>query len=320
MKTFIAYRPAGQEIQYFESVDQSDTYFHLADFEKQFQEEIPVQKVSSFSQALHFKVEETKCATKQDYIEVLKKAVALMQENKGIDKIVCSRSLEHPISVPDWEQLYLDFCAAYPQAHVILLSHPNWGTWLGASPELILAQQEGQWHTMALAGTKWDENTPWGRKEKEEQAFVSDFIRRELDKLEVSWVLDGRNTHTVQAGALYHLRSDFSFESNRKAQDFLKVLHPTPAVAGTPTQAAMDFIAEHEGRKRSLYAGYWGIQTKENASFFVNLRCMRLHSDRAEIFVGGGVTKDSDPAKEWEETAQKSQTILKILKQYENIK
>ncbi|MBT8291401.1 MAG: chorismate-binding protein, partial [Muriicola sp.] len=46
---------------------------------------------------------------------------------------------------------------------------------------------------------------------------------------------------------------------------------------------------------------------------FVNLRCMELREDKAIIYVGGGITQDSDPEKEWQETIAKSRTILKVL-------
>jgi isochorismate synthase len=43
------------------------------------------------------------------------------------------------------------------------------------------------------------------------------------------------------------------------------------------------------------------------------LRCMELFKDKAVLFVGGGITRDSNEEKEWEETVAKSSTMKAIL-------
>ncbi|WP_255702715.1 chorismate-binding protein [Antarcticibacterium sp. 1MA-6-2] len=49
------------------------------------------------------------------------------------------------------------------------------------------------------------------------------------------------------------------------------------------------------------------------SSLFVNLRCMKIRKDTTEIFIGGGITKDSIPSAEWEETLNKSGTMKAVL-------
>ena len=48
-------------------------------------------------------------------------------------------------------------------------------------------------------------------------------------------------------------------------------------------------------------------------NLFVNLRCMQLENKDCSIYIGGGITRDSDPDKEWEETVSKTQVIKKVL-------
>ncbi|MFN9108978.1 MAG: chorismate-binding protein, partial [Bacteroidota bacterium] len=76
---------------------------------------------------------------------------------------------------------------------------------------------------------------------------------------------------------------------------------------------------KNEGYDRGFYSGFLGelnfdFETKEFASdLYVNLRCMQIEGNLAHIYVGGGITADSDAESEWLETVNKSQTMKKIL-------
>ena len=96
------------------------------------------------------------------------------------------------------------------------------------------------------------------------------------------------------------------------------LLHPTPAVCGLPKEAAKQFILENENYNRSYYTGFlgelnMGLQNKNDSHLFVNLRCMEIEKNEAYIYVGGGITKESNPEEEWEETVAKSNIMLKVL-------
>ena len=58
---------------------------------------------------------------------------------------------------------------------------------------------------------------------------------------------------------------------------------------------------------------------KSITELYVNLRCMKLTAGIASIFVGGGITKDSIPEQEWQETIAKSKTMLGILAKDQNL-
>ena len=97
-------------------------------------------------------------------------------------------------------------------------------------------------------------------------------------------------------------------------------MHPTPAVCGLPRNNAKDFVLKNENYHRSFYTGFLGEINMEdknlnskNSSLFVNLRCMEIRNEKASIYVGGGITKDSVAKKEWEETVSKSKTMKKVL-------
>jgi isochorismate synthase len=196
--------------------------------------------------------------------------------------------------------------------------HPETGLWCGATPEILIETSGDAFTTMALAGTKKiekDKEPQWSAKEILEQRFVKDAI---LDVLaDKTKVLKSSKTYNHRAGNVVHLRTDISgvFNAKNTLFDIVTTLHPTPAVCGTPKNQALAFILEKEGYDRKYYTGFLGLINKENAavSLFVNLRCLQIYNNVANLFVGGGITFDSNPEKEWEETQNKLQTMIPVI-------
>ena len=111
-----------------------------------------------------------------------------------------------------------------------------------------------------------------------------------------------------------HLKTTYTVTCTEdKALELLKHLQPTSAVCGLPRDKSFAFIQEFETMNRSFYSGVTGVMRKNSATFFVNLRCMRFYEGKVELFAGAGITKDSLPASEWEETEKKIATIKELL-------
>ena len=205
-------------------------------------------------------------------------------------------------------QTYIDLLIKYPTAFCYLANTP-FGLWMGATPELLLEKQGNRYFTVALAGTKQrHEQRIWTEKEKDEHQIVVDYIKDIIQKsgfevAETSPVFDGG------AGPLLHLKMDINFYADRSIHE---ALHPTPAVCGIPVDAAKELILKHELGNRSLYSGYFGIEG-ETARYYVNLRCMQIFDTHADIYVGAGITEESNPTKEWLETEAKSEVMGKLL-------
>jgi isochorismate synthase len=114
-----------------------------------------------------------------------------------------------------------------------------------------------------------------------------------------------------------HLKTDVigSLNENHNLKNIIQILHPTPAVCGFPKESAKKFIHENENYNREFYAGFLGelnkdFGTDENKTdLFVNLRCMKIEANTINFYAGGGITKDSIPEKEWEETVNKTNTM-----------
>ena len=235
---------------------------------------------------------------------------------KGMmEKVVLSRKQliktgKHPVDI---FQYLLD---SYPKAFVYIFHHPKVGLWLGATPEVLVHTTDNDFETMSLAGTIHLEDTQdvvWRNKELEEQLIVTEAIVKELK--DIANVKVGK-LQTVRAGNLLHLKTVIkgTFLQTLDLKDLVYRLHPTPAVCGLPTQAAKDFILRCEGYDREYYTGFLGeINPKGKSALFVNLRCMKYGKGTAALYIGGGITKDSDPEAEWVETVNKSMTMMRAL-------
>ena len=203
----------------------------------------------------------------------------------------------------------------FPDAFVSLVHLSEEETWMGASPELLLSNIPGKgFKTIALAGTKPVEKKTWGKKEIEEQEMVRLYVERILADQQITAIQSERYTRT--AGNVSHLCTSFSSETALpffRLSEVVSALHPTPAVCGLPKEEALQLILESEPFDRRYYAGYLGPVSSEGVRLFVNLRCFRLDAAKTVVYVGGGITQDSDPVEEWNETCLKAQRLLDII-------
>lgn len=190
------------------------------------------------------------------------------------------------------------------------------GLWMGITPEVLVHSKNRDFETMALAGTRKLEDldiNPFKDKERAEQAWVTkeivELLNKSADLMHVGEV------ETVKAGKLAHLRTIIKGEikSSLTTADIASVLHPTAAVCGYPKSLAYRYIEENELLNRSLYSGYLGRVQKESSALYVNLRCMSYQNEMIKVYVGAGITADSDPELESEEIRIKTSTLASIL-------
>ena len=252
---------------------------------------------------------------KKSYLDLVRKALTEI-ERGNLKKVVISRFLQVPFN-KDILETFLAFVSQYTNAFCYLWSHPRTGVWLGATPEVLVKTQGKTFTTVSLAGTQKNRNNRspiWSAKELNEQELVTEYIQDVLRDKIVS--LNRSKLESVRAGNLWHLRTKISGTVlENGAGNILKGLHPTPAGCGIPFLDARDFLLKEENYDREFYTGFLGEVDKEgNTEFYVNLRCAQIKKNLAYVYVGGGITKDSEPEKEWLETVAKSETLLKFLR------
>lgn len=259
-------------------------------------------------------------ADAEEYCNQVEAAVDNMKSSP-LKKVVLSR-IQKQAKPEDFDVLdfFDNICNTLPDAFCYVCFHPSAGLWCGASPELLMKFDGNSVETVSLAGTramedKTREEVYWNEKEITEQQLVSDYISEILKASDIKEV----STHgpvTARAGNLVHLKTTFRSlaEKGFNYQHLADTLHPTPAVCGLPKTLAMNFIRQTENHSRNYYAGYAGpVNIEIPALFHVNLRCMRVFDDALALYVGAGITIDSDPLSEWKETCHKADTLIKIL-------
>lgn len=334
--------------QFFTSDELSENGFIFAPFDNRkkailIPENVSKKLIFEYEERnLKFEVQNHKFEEKNNnesrnrHISLVKKGISALNSGE-MEKVVLSRKEKVPLSGKDPLELFQQLLENYESAFVYCWFHPKVGLWLGASPETLLKVKGNNFETMALAGTqKFEGKTEveWGEKEKKEQKFVTDEILSNLklfaSKISVSEV------HSAKAGNLLHLKTDINGQiSAENLKEVVFALHPTPAVCGLPKEEAKKFIFEEESYDREFYTGFLGeinLQKKvsrsgnrrnvenlayaairKTTSLFVNLRCMKIEEENAILYVGGGITQDSVPEDEWQETMNKAETMKKVL-------
>lgn len=264
-------------------------------------------------------------SSKESFIQLVDKGIEAIASGK-LEKIVPAKTkvLDLPKGF-DLGKTILKLIQSYPNSFVNFFHIPQVGTWIGASPEVLIETKGDFFYTMALAGTQAAQGdnplkaAAWTQKEIEEQALVCRYIVDCFKKIRLR-EYEEHGPKTVLAGNLLHLRSDFKVDM--KATGFpqlgsvmLDLLHPTSAVCGMPRKDAHEFLQENESFDRSFFAGFLGpVNIESETSIYVNLRTANFQENQVILFAGAGVTEDSDPEKEWEETEMKCEIIGKFIK------
>ena len=208
--------------------------------------------------------------------------------------------------------LFARACRRYPRMFVALFSTERSGTWLVATPEVLVRGRRDEMRTMALAGTMRlnedqlsfdteggsvsEADIHWSTKNRQEQHYVETYITECVEHFSDDFSVKGPST--ARAGDLVHLRSDITFKPYPTVREMLH----------TP---------------RLYYSGFSGILNPDgDTSLFVTLRCMRMEdvSDenasprRFTLYAGGGLLKESSCQTEWDETEAKMNTMRQTFK------
>ncbi|OBH03915.1 isochorismate synthase MenF [Mycobacterium sp. E1747] len=252
-----------------------------------------------------------------------------------LSKVVLSRALRLVADAPlDARVILRRLIAADPAAYGYLVDLTAAGddyagvALVGASPELLVARSGDRVTCQPFAGSAPRAADPnvdaangaalaGSAKDRHEHQLVIETIRAALDPLcdELTIAAEPELSRTA---AVWHLCTPISGrlrESSTTAIDLALALHPTPAVGGVPTKAAVELIAELEG-DRGFYAGAVGwCDARGDGRWVVAIRCAQLSADRRGALArsGGGIVAESDPDEEVAETTTKFATILRAL-------
>ncbi len=249
---------------------------------------------------------------RKQWIEAVERALA-----RKLEKIVLARcqilELEEE---PDPFALIAALKSKAQGAYLFCFSEGN-TAFLGASPERLFFREGETFYSEAMAGTR-----PRGKTESEDAANSRELLNSAKDLRELSPVknfLKTALTPLCQSAPSFspigiyktqnvqHLYSQCKgkLRIGTSDQEILNRIHPTPALCGTPTDAAFDLIRELEPFERGLYGGALGWSTPESSEWAVGIRSCLVRGTLVYIYTGTGIVEGSDPVEEWEELNQK---------------
>ena len=247
-------------------------------------------------------------------------------KTKNIKKVVYSRlkkiELNKPLNISSAiESLRLK----YPHCINFFIKIPHRGTFFGSTPEQLVSSSNNNITTEAIAGTinrgndalndlKLENELKNNQKYIEEHKIVIDEIKRLLNP-KLNNISISNEPSILKLHNLQHLITKITgtLKNNIHILELVRILHPTPAVAGLPTTDALKLICEYEQHDRGWYSAPIGWVDKfGNGDFCVSLRSGYVIDNIMHIFSGAGIVEKSIPEDEWEETEMKFKTILSI--------
>lgn len=254
--------------------------------------------------------------------EAVSEAVSAIRAG-SLEKVVLARGVKVRTDIPaNPFDLVSELRDGYPYSFTFGWQEGD-SVFIGASPELLVATSGLELRANPLAGsaargTDDQEDLHLGhalaasRKDQREHVFVVEDIRARLGPLAASLHVPAepvlRKFPTVQ-----HLSTEITgrLSEPRSALELADVLHPTPAVGGTPRDDALLFLDKIEEIDRGWYAGGIGWCTPDgDGEIAVGLRCGLLRDTTAYLYAGAGIVADSDPEEELFETRLKFRPML----------
>ena len=245
----------------------------------------------------------------------------------GVDKLVLARAQAMtPLSF-DVASVIRGLAEAYPTCTIFAIQHGG-ATFVGATPERLVALHNGTASTMALAASVSRGATPEddqrladqllrNPKERAEHAVVVRVLRDALasDGL-CSTVVADAEPRIRKLANVQHLFTPIRGQvaPGRSVLDLVERLHPSPAVGGHPTALAQQHLRALEGLDRGWYAAPLGwIDAHGEGEFVVGIRSALLCDGHATLFAGCGIMGDSDPAAELAESEWKLRAMREAL-------
>jgi len=188
---------------------------------------------------------------------------------------------------------------------------------LGASPEILFQRKHRIIQSDILAGTTRRGRTPEEDLLLEKELLKNPKALREWEAVH-TFLKTGLSTfcvgplrsfplHVKKTAHVQHLSGQIqgTLLASITDEDILKRLHPTPALCGTPTNRARNWIVKQEPFSRGLYGGALGWWTPEEAEWVVAIRSCLIQNSRVTLYTGAGIVEGSRPEEEWEELNHK---------------
>ena len=248
------------------------------------------------------------------YVDSVEKALSRFKSG-ALEKVVLSEkseytSRQHPLHT------FSNLLELYTDSTCYIFHVEESGLWLGASPEKLFIKNSDQIELMALAGTRPIGGEDWTQKEKLEQGIVTENMMTLLydykfTDIKIEGPFDKSN------GPIEHLCTNISGSQKEIGVwlEFLKHIHPSPALSGFPKERALGFIQQAEEHVRELFTGFYGFNIGNRADINIIIRCSKFVNGVYELFAGAGINSGSIAQNEVKELERKFEIMLAAIDQ-----
>ncbi|GAB11267.1 putative para-aminobenzoate synthase component I [Gordonia araii NBRC 100433] len=196
----------------------------------------------------------------------------------------------------------------------------DWGTLASFSPESFLRRRGSAVTSSPIKGTIPADADPrdlaMSVKDVAENVMIVDLVRNDLGRVaRIGTVTVPELLTVVGAPGVWHLVSTVRAELDDEVGNdaLLDATFPPASVTGTPKIRAAELIGQWETLPRGVYCGAIGLAGPDHAlDLSVAIRTVEIDPDGAmRLGVGGGITVDSDPSREWQECLDKAAAIVR---------
>jgi menaquinone-specific isochorismate synthase len=258
--------------------------------------------------------------------EKIRDVLSILEGANRAEKIVLSRCTQLGLeSEGSIATILRELLRASPRSYGFMISPQEGVSFIGASPERLFRRNGAVVESEALAGT-----TGRGANQEHDQVLAHDLLQSRKNRAEHQLVVDSiakqlealcdgspavETTTTIRTGSVQHLSAAIRgvLKAGISDGEIIRALHPTPAVAGTPTAEAVRFIAENEGYDRGWYTGPVGYLGRDESELAVAIRCALITHQAVRLYVGAGIVSGSDERSERNELEAKMAPYLHLL-------
>jgi len=263
--------------------------------------------------------------TEEDFKENVQRAKEYIRAG-DIIQVVLSQRLHTEIHVPPFD-IYRALRTVNPSPYMYYLKCGDLRL-IGSSPEILVRAEDGMVEVRPIAGTR-----PRGKTPQEDEALARELLADPKEQAEHIMLVDlGRNDlgrvaefGTVKVNELMvieryshvmHIVSDITgrLTEGKDAFNALRACFPAGTVTGAPKIRAMEIIDELEPIGRGPYAGAVGyFSFSGNLDTCITIRTIVMKGNHTYVQAGAGIVADSVPAREYQETLNKAQALVKAI-------
>lgn len=247
-------------------------------------------------------------------------------------QVVLSQRFQIPALYNDF-QIYRALRSINPSPYMFYFRYKKIRL-VGASPEVLVKKTGQEAEVRPIAGTrprgktvqedlKYEDNLKRSKKELAEHLMLVDLGRNDLGRVCRYETVKVKNYARVERYShVMHLVSDVvgKLKKGQSGFDVLRATFPAGTVSGAPKIRAMEIINELEPERRGPYAGcvgYFGFNG--DMDMCITIRTLALVDKTLYLQAGAGIVKDSNPAREYEETVNKAKGLVKAIESQERM-